>query len=105
MGKLKQAERHAAKCEKDGRKVLDEWHTGEIVRRSDRFALARPLDTFAIPLEVGNKLETAKEKRRSSDSKKRRNNDDDDDDLIYLACADISEEGMTGKGFRPPAKV
>jgi len=109
--KEKRAEQHAAKCEKDGRKVLsDVWHTGEIVRRMNAFALAKPLDTFAIPLEVRNKLEISNEKRRSSQkeggSKRQRNVDgDDDDDLIYLACADIAEEGVHGKGFRPPSKV
>jgi len=107
----KKAGRHAARVEKDGRKVLDDvWHTGEIVQRFNAHALAKPLDTFAIPLEVRNKLEVANQRRREQHGnarRRRKKSDDDgnDDELIYLACADIDEEGLTGKAFRPPAKV
>jgi len=98
------AERHAERVEKEERKVLDDdiLLEGTIVQRAKWHAWIQPKDPSAIPEDLRQKLSDMNKTFREKATDNRSFCGGLEADVIYLAVADIKEQGLV---LRPGLSV
>jgi len=96
------AERHSARIEKEERKVLtEEFIEGEVVQRAKWHAWLKPKDPEQIPVECREALKEMNAAFRAKVTDGRAFCGGIETDVIYLAVADIKEDGLVLRSGLP----